>query len=77
MKLKHPHWKGRSKNICVLKKAQGTHTLLKIVFELVKEFGKFAVYKISTQKSVAFLYTGQSEDNILKIPIYFNEIGIN
>lgn len=33
------------------------------LLELVKEFSKFAVYKINTQKPVGFLYTGQSEDN--------------
>ena len=40
----------------------------KKLWELINEFGKVAGYKISTQKSIIFLYTGnvQSKNEIKK-----------
>lgn len=39
------------------------------LLELIKKFSKFAIFKINTQNSVAFLNTEQSENNILKFLI--------
>ena len=38
-----------------------TYIHTKPLLELINEFGKFAGYKINTQKRVAFLYTSKEQ----------------
>ena len=58
---KDTNWKGRIKTVTVCKWHDSIYENFKDStrkqLQLINEFGKFAGYKISIQKSVAFLYT--------------------
>ena len=41
------------------------------LLELIKEFNKVAGYKMNAQKSVAFLYTNETEEREIKESIPF------
>ena len=58
----NPNWK-RSE-MSLFEDDMITHKTLKLLKELINEFGKVVRYKINLQRSVAFLYTtykGQKE----------------
>jgi len=63
-KKRNPDWKGRSKTLfagnMILYTENPKDTIRKLQ-ELIREFSKVTGYKISTQKSLAFLYTNNEK----------------
>ena len=72
---RHPNWKGRSNTSIFADDMklyiENPKDSTKKLPELINEFSKVAVYKISIQKSVVFLYTNELSEREIKKTIPF------